>query len=29
LDAIDLRNELDIYDEDGERNAMFPNGEDE
>lgn len=24
-----LRNELDIYDEDGERNAMFPNGEDE
>ena len=24
-----LRNELDIYDEDGERKAMFPNGEDE
>ena len=24
-----LRSELDIYDEEGERNAMFPNGEDE
>ena len=24
-----LRNELDVYDEDGERNSMFPNGEDE
>ena len=24
-----LRNQLDVYDEDGEREAMFPNGEDE
>jgi hypothetical protein len=24
-----LRSELDLYDEQGERDAMFPNGEDE